>query len=476
MRSLLTALATLAAVPVAAQSPVVSEPESREAVSLTVYNGGFAVVREVRPLVLQRGVQAVRFEGVPARIDPTSLSLASLTAPGALSVLEQNYQYNLIGTNSVLDAAVGQRVRLVRQFGERTVIEEGVLISQPGQGRIIELDDGRVLIDPEGTIELLTRPAGLLSRPSLLWRLASERAGEQRVEARYLTDGISWKADYVAVVTEAETAVDLTGWVTLTNQSGAAYRGAGLQLIAGDVRRVRDRPQGVQYDVMQEAVMARAAAPPEQEAFFEYHLYTFPTPTTIEERETKQLELLSAADVGTTRRLVVDAAGSYFPFYRRPRPGAGGATNEVSAAVVLEVENAESNNMGMPLPAGTVRVYKADRRGNLQFLGEDRIEHTPRNETVRLYIGDAFDVVATRREVSNRRISDDEREITVEVEVRSRKETAATVDVVERVFYGDWRIIESTHEAERLDSRTAQFTVTLGPDETETVRYTARLR
>ena len=479
MRLLLPALllaAVMVADPAAAQDPLVSDPETREAVSLTVYNGGFAVVREVRPLVLQRGVQAVRFEGVPSQIDPTSLSLASLSAPGSLSVLEQNYQYNLIGTNSVLDAAVGQRVRILRDVGDRVVAEEGVLISQPGQGRIIRLDDGRVLVNPEGTIELLTLPDGLLSRPSLLWRLAAERAGRQQVEARYLTNGVSWKADYVAVVSDDETALDLTGWVTLTNQSGATYPSASLQLIAGDVRRVQPtRPEMAMYDEIAPVMARAAAAPPQQEAFFEYHLYTFPTPTTIEDRETKQLELLSAADVGTSRRLVVDASGQYFPFYRRSRPGAGGATNEVSAAVVLEVENAEANNMGMPLPAGTVRVYKADRRGALQFLGEDRIDHTPRDETVRLYIGDAFDVVATRREVSNRRINDTTREITVEVEVRNRKETATEVDVVERVFYGDWRITQSSHEHERLDSRTAQFTVSLGAGETETVRYTARL-
>jgi len=467
--------AITSAVPALAQSPTVSTPETREAVSLTVYNGGFAVVREVRPLVLRRGVQAVRFEGVPSQIDPTSLSLVSLTDPGALAVLEQNYQYNLIGTNSVLDAAVGQRVRIVRQYGERTVVDEGVLVSQPGQGRIIQLDDGRILVDPEGTIELLTRPEGLLSRPSLLWRLASEQAGEQRVEARYMTDGMGWKADYVAVVNEAETAVDVTGWVTLTNNSGASYPDASLQLIAGDVRRVQPPPPPapVMYD-RAEAVMARGVAAPQQESFFEYHLYTFPNPTTIEENETKQLELLTAADAGVSRHLIFDGSGQFFPFYRQRRPGAAG--DEMSAAVVLELENSEQNHMGMPLPAGTVRVYKADSRGNLQFLGEDRIEHTPRNETLRLYIGDAFDVVGTRREVSNRQINDKTREITVEVEVRNRKETAATVDVVERVFWGDWEITESSHDFERLDARTAQFTVTLGPDETETIRYTARMR
>jgi hypothetical protein len=221
-------------------------------------------------------------------------------------------------------------------------------------------------------------------------------------------------------------------------------------------------------------MMADAMAPPEQESFFEYHLYTFPNRTDIGMNETKQLELLSAADVGVTRRLIFDGTGSYFPFPRPGRPGASGT--EMNAAVVLEMENAEANRMGMPLPAGTVRVYKADARGNLQFLGEDTIDHTARNETVRLYIGDAFDVVGTRREVSTRQINNREREMTIEVEVRNRKETAVEVDVVERVFWGDWRITETSHPNERLDARTARFRVRLGADETQTIRYTARLR
>lgn len=470
------ALAAALAVPAAAQTPVVSTPESREAVSLTIYNGGFGVVREVRSVPLVRGPQAVRFEGVPSGIEPQSLSLVSLTRPGGIAVAEQNYQFNLIGTQSVLDAAVGQRIRLIRDIGGTTVAETGVLISQPGMGRIVRLDDGRVLVDPAGTIELLTLPDGLLSRPSLLWRLVADAAGPQRIEARYLTQGLTWQADYVAVVSADETRADLTGWVTLTNQSGATYQNAALQLIAGDVRRVMPPPPP--------AVMGRAAmemdavyampVAPQQEAFFEYHLYTFPTPTTLEERETKQLQLLSATNAGVRRRLVVDAGGSYFPFYRAPRPGAVG--DERSAAVMLEMVNSEANAMGMPLPAGTVRVYKADARGQLQFVGEDRIQHTARNETVRLYIGDAFDVVATRRVMGDRRISDSEREITVEVEVRNRKAEPAEVDVVERQFWGDWRITQSTHRHERLDARTAQFTVRLGADETATVRYTARLR
>ena len=411
-----------------AQSPVVSTPESREAVSLTIYNGGFGVVREVRQIDLPSGVVDVRFEGVPAQIDPTSLAFKSLTAPGALSVREQNYQYNLVGTRSVLDAAVGRRIRLTRELGDRVVTETGVLISQPGQGRIVRLDDGRVLVDPVGTIELTELPPGLLSRPSLLWKLGNERAGTHRVEASYLTNGVGWEADYVAVVDETGARLDLTGWVTLQNQSGAGYEGAQLQLIAGDVRRVRDEVIRPQFDMAVEARAVSSAAP-EQEAFFEYHLYTFPTPTDIAENETKQLELLSAAEARVGRRLVIDATGQYFPFYRAPRPGASG--QEVSAAVVVTLDNTETNGMGMPLPAGTVRVYQADRRGNLQFLGEDRIGHTPRGETLRLYVGDAFDVVGTRREVENRRINDRTREVTVEVDIRDADgEVPARITVV----------------------------------------------
>lgn len=478
MRRLLALLTLLTAMTAHAQ-PVVSTPESRETLSLTVYNGGFALVREVRTIPLRRGTLAVRFEGVPSRIDPTSLSLASLSSPGAVSVREQNYQYNLISTQSVLDASVGQRIRLVRLIGSQTIAEEGTLISQPGQGRIVRLDDGRVLIDPEGTIELTGLPDGLLSRPSLLWQLESAVDGPQRLEARYLTEGISWKADYVAVVNEAETGLDLTGWVTLENQSGASYRQAALQLVAGDVRRVQPQrsreveTSGAFYDAV------AVASAPTEEAFFEYHLYTFPTPTDIAERETKQMELLSAQGVGTSRRLIIDATGQYFPFYRPARPGETG--EERSAAVVMTVANTEANHMGMPLPQGTVRVYKADARGALQFLGEDRIEHTARGETLRLYVGDAFDVVGTRREVEARQISPRERETTVEIEVRNRKTTAADVDVVERAFSGDWRIVSATIDGrdvqpERLDARTAQWSVRIGAGETATVRYTARMR
>ncbi len=245
--------------------------------------------------------------------------------------------------------------------------------------------------------------------------------------------------------------------------------------MAGEVRR--NQPQRMMnrdYMAMEEVQVVSARAPAfQEEAFFEYHLYTLDGTTTLANRETKQLELLSATDARVTRRLIVDAGGRYG--WNQRRPGGGRGTNEISAAVVVEFENSEANNMGMPLPAGTVRLYKADRDGQLQFLGEDNIGHTPRNEELRLYVGDAFDVVATRRIVGNERISDRVSEQTVEIEVRNRKEDAAEVTVVEPV-YGDWTLRNQSHPHEAIDAYTIAFPLTIPAGETTTVRYTVRIR
>ncbi len=333
-----------------------------------------------------------------------------------------------------------------------------------------------MLVNPGGTIELMSMPEGLLSRPSLLWHLNTSRGGSHRAEVAYMTNGITWSADYVAVINENETEVNMTGWVTLNNQSGATYRNATLQLLAGDVRRVQDGLRDNYNARGGYAMEAEMAAPAfQEESFFEYHLYNLTGTTTIAERETKQMELLGASGVGVNRRLIFDGSGTYFPFYRARRPGAGGATEEMNAAIVLELENSEANSMGMPLPKGKVRVYKKDSRGNLQFLGEDLIDHTPRNETIRLYIGDAFDVVGTRRQTASRVISGCVSEQSYAVQVRNRKETAVDVDIVERVW-GDWAILQKSHEYQNLDSRTIQFPVHLDPDETEEVTYTIRFR
>ena len=463
----------------AAQSrdTVVSTRADAREVSLTIYNGGFSLVRERRELALTAGRNHVRWEDVAQRIEPATLGFRSITAPGTVAVREQNYQYDLVSPNSILDKTVGHAVRLNRGGGERI---EGTLISSPstGHGMVIRTADGRLLLNPHGEVEVPVLPPGLISRPSLLWLLDADRAGRQAVEVSYLTGGITWSADYVAVVDASEGRVDLTGWVTLANQSGAAYSAAQLQLMAGNVRTVTDWNRRALGDraIALEGLVASAGGAQRQfaeEAFFEYHLYTLDGRTTIAQNETKQMTLLSAQGAAVTRRLVFDSRRAW-GWWGHQNAGAPSRTDPVKAAIVLELENRQSNGMGMPLPAGVIRLYKADGRGNQQFLGEDRIGHTPRDEVVRLVVGEAFDVVGTRRVVVDRLISDREREITQEISIRNHKATASDVLIAEN-FGNEWRILESTHRHERKDAGTAHFNLRVPANSEVKVTYTVRI-
>jgi hypothetical protein len=469
------------AAPLAAQEPVVSGPEATGGVSLTVYNGNFGVVREQRRIPLRAGRNLVRYEGVAQQVDPTSISIRSLTSPGAVGVREQNYQFDLVSPAALLEGSVGKTVRYtsVGPDGVRRVLLEGTLLSAPSTGGVVvRTADGRIVLNPEGTVEVGDLTGGLVSRPSLLWSLDVSQAGEHDTQVSYITGGITWKADYVAVVNEDETRVDLTGWVTLDNRSGAAYRDARLQLMAGDVRRVPEGPQALALEGLVVTGRASAAPPPPpafaQEAFFEYHLYTLDGTTTVANNETKQMSLLSAADVGVSRRLVFDEAAPWWG-QRARQPGGGAGTTGDKLGIVLELRNSRDNRMGMPLPRGRLRVYKGDRGGSLQFIGEDRVEHTPRDETVRLYIGDAFDVVGERKVMDARRVSGRAQEQTVQVSIRNHKEGPAQVAVVERL-YGDWEILRSSQPWEKKDATTVDFPLTVPPGGEAVVTYTVRQR
>lgn len=447
----------------------VSTPESREALSLTVYNAGFGIVREVRPMPLEAGRQAVRFEGVASQIEAQTLSLRSLTAPGGVRVREQNYQYDVVGTHSVLNRAIGQAVRLHPPAGSDGEVQTGTLLSTPDQGRIVQLNDGRVLIDPPGTLELLALPPGLVSRPSLLWLLDADRAGTHRTEVSYMTRGLSWEADYVAVLSDAGDRMQLTGYVTLNNQSGMSYTDARLQLMAGDVRRVAP-PAPTAVRMMEMPMPPPQADAFQEQSFFEYYLYTLDGTTTLAERESKQLTLLQADQAVIQRRLVFDFGGRWMG-----RRFGGRATDGTSATVLVEFANTEANRIGRPLPAGTIRLYQADAQGALQFLGEDRIAHTPRGETLRLVVGQAFDVVGNRRVVEETRLGERHEERVIEVEIRNRKRVPETVRVVEPM-YGTWEIRSETHPHARLDAQTAQWDLPVPAEATVTLRYTVRIR
>ncbi len=478
LRTLAALLLSAAPLAAAAQEPVVSGPEATRGVSLTVYNGNFAVVREQRLIPLRAGRNLVRYEGVAQQIDPTSIAIRSLTAPGAVAVREQNYQFDLVSPNALLEKSVGKTVRYVSldDRGVRRVVVEGTLLSPPSSGGVVvRTADGRFVLNPYGTVEVGDVAAGLVSRPSLLWTLDATQAGEHDTQVSYIANGISWKADYVAVVRDDESRVDLTGWVTLDNRSGAAYRDARLQLMAGDVRRIAEGYAAAEVQARSRVPMA---APPQpafaQEAFFEYHLYTLDGTTTVANNETKQMSLLAATDVGVTRRLVFDVAAPWWASRAR-RPGDGTSTTGDKLGIVLEVRNTRENRMGMPLPRGKVRVYKGDRTGNLQFIGEDLVDHTPQGETVRLYIGDAFDVVGERRVMDTRQVSERVQEQTVQVTIRNHKEGPAQVSVVEHL-QGDWEILRSSHRSEKKDATTVEFPLTVPQGGEVVVTYTYRWR
>jgi hypothetical protein len=492
LRNLLVCLSLLmgAAMALEAQNVVTSTAKDTKGVSLTIYNQNFAVVRENRQISLKEGVNFVRYEDVAAQIDPTSISFKSLTAPNAVAVREQNYQYDLLNPTSILNKSVGKTVRFKQVHPDGKVeILEGTLLNPPTamvgqtdaggggtvyQGLVMRLKDGRIVLNPTGQIELTELPEGLVSRPSLLWKLDVDKAGTHDTQVSYIANGITWKADYVAVVSKDESMVDLTGWVTIDNRSGATYSDAQLQLLAGDVRRVQVAPGmgGVPMDAI---ALRRAEAPQfQEEAFFEYHLYTLQGTTRVRDNETKQMTLLTASDVKVTRKLVLDA-GRWWWIQGIRSPGMGSDTENVKLNIVVELRNTKENNMGMPLPKGKVRLYKADDRGNLQFLGEDLIDHTPKDELVRLYIGDAFDVVGERKRTDYKQISDRVIEETYEITVRNRKETDADVWIVEH-FWGEWQILNNSHPYNKLDAHTVEFPVKVERNGAVKVTYTVRMR
>jgi hypothetical protein len=456
----------------------VSTPSSTE---LTIYNQGFGFVKEVRSLDLKLGRQTVSVEDVSALIDPTSVGIRSLTDKSSFNVLEQNYQYDLISPEAILNKSVGQRVRFIRTIGNARDVLEGVLLNSPTaivaasdggsqrtySGMVIKTDDGRVVLDPTGEVEVEQVPVGLISKPTLMWDLVAQRSGANSVELSYITQGLKWDANYVMTLGAGNKA-DLQGWVTLDNQSGTTYSDAKLKLLAGDVNVAQTprafRGLGGGFG----GKMAESAPQFQEQSLFEYHLYSLQRPATVRNKETKQISLLEAKDVPYTTKLVVDSMEGFSGFV--PSEGEAG-TGNIKPVVRLTFKNDQASNLGMPLPKGKFRIYQRDNEGSVQLLGENQIDHTPRNEQLSLIVGRAFDVVATRKRTNYKRISDHEFQESFEIEVRNRKVTPQTVYVLER-HWGDWRILEKSHEFTKLDSEAIQFEVALQPNEVQTVKYT----
>lgn len=444
-------------------------------VDITVYNQNVALVKDKRILSLKSGTNEVRFADVAAQIDPTSVQFNSLTDPSGTRVIEQNYAYDIVGSQKILQKYLDQNISLVTEDGTKY---SGKLLSG-ADDVILQADDGQVTtvkLARVREVKFPQLPGGLITKPTLIWLVNSSRDGNQDAQVTYMTNGINWKANYVALVNKDDTAMNVNGWVTIDNQSGAAYEDANLKLVAGDVRRVT--PQPVARDGVFAAPTAAAQKSEQQftqQDFFEYHLYSLQRPTTIHNRETKQIEFTNAASVGINKLFVYDGAGQ-FRFYGYPVIDSGyGRSTETKVATMLEFKNAEQNKMGMPLPKGTIRVYKADADGGSQFIGEDNIDHTPKDEMIRLNIGNAFDIVGERTQMKFNKISDRVIEESFQIKIRNHKKEAVEVRAVERLYrWSNWQVIQTTQDYIKLDAQTIEYRVKVAPDGEGVVNYTVR--
>jgi hypothetical protein len=442
-----------------------STAADRESVTITVYNQNFGLVREVRVVDLARGRVALEFGDVASAIQTETVHISPLG--GRLRILEQNYQYDLLNPQKLLEKYVGRTVRVYR-FNPETEREEAIeaeVLAVNG-GPILRIGD-EITFNYPGRFAFPEVPDNLISEPTLVW-LADSGSDRQRVEVSYLTQSLNWKADYVMVIDKDDRIGDLTGWVTLTNNSGATYDNAQLKLVAGDVQRVGGR-QNMMKRAMAVAESAADAAGFVEEGFFEYHLYTLGRPTTVKNNEQKQVTLLEASDFGIKKHLIFYGASYYY------RGSYGYVESNTKIGVYLDFDNSEKNQLGMPLPGGVVRVYKADKSGAQQFIGEDRIDHTPRDERIRIKTGEAFDVVGDRRQMNYEVLSSCVSESTWEVELRNHKDEDVEVEVVEPVG-GDWDLIRSSHRATKLDAHTFKFDVDVPARDSTKIEYTVRVR
>jgi hypothetical protein len=474
---LVATLCALLPITAAAQiAQLTTTARDRKSVNVTVYNSNIGLVRETRALVLPAGRVALRFSDVAAQISPETVHLASLTAVDSLSILEQNYQYDLLNPSKLLDKYVGREVTLVlRRFENNTEVltpVQATLLSN-NAGQVWRIN-GQIVINPANIIE--TRfpdlPQNLVATPTLVWDVESGQSGAQTVEASYLTRGINWKADYVLVVNADDTRGDAQGWVTLTNQSGVGFDDARLQLVAGDVNRVSNINDEILAGARRPDAQPRSATAPQfqEQSFFEYHLYTLQRPASIREQETKQVSLLEASGFTVSKDFVINGQPYYYQNYTSV-----GAPIKEKVGVFIQFSNSQQNHLGMPLPAGTIRLYKKDDRGGQQFIGEDRIDHTPKDEDVRVKVGDAFDIVAERKLMDYKVISDYVYDYAYEIKIRNHKQGPVTV-IVNEPIGGDWKMISSSHRAQKTAAFAARFEVPVAKDGETKLTYRVRIK
>lgn len=446
----------------------------QQEVAVTIYNNNLALVKDQRKLTLASGQVALAFRDVSAQMRPETALLRSISAPGSLSVIEQNFDFDLLTPQKLLEKYVGKTVGIIRMnpaTGVETREEAQVLSAQ--NGTVFKIGE-RIETGMPGRIVYGELPANLRDRPTLVMSLNNSRTSAQNVELSYLTGGLGWKADYVVELNATDDKLDMSGWVTLSNTSGASYRNAKLQLVAGDVNQVRRNEPVAINEVRSFARAAPVAAKMAEESLFEYHLYTLDRPTTIAENQTKQVALLSAANVPVRKEFLLAGNDYYY------QSSYGDIGQKLKIGVFIELENKDSSHLGMPLPKGIIRVYKKDAAGNAQFVGEDNMDHTPKNEKVRLKLGDAFDVTADKKQTDFKKVAGNSKynysfESAYEIVLKNAKKEAVTIKVQEPMP-GDWNVISESHPHTKGASNTAVWNVTVPAEGKTTLTYRALVR
>ncbi len=451
-----------------------SSASEQQQVAVTIYNGDLALVKDERKVKLKAGINSLAWRDVSAQIRPETALLRSTSNPASFSLLEQNFDFDLLTPEKLLEKYVGKNVNLIKT-NPSTGVEstESATVLSANNGVVLKIGD-RIETGFPGRISYPDVPSNLRDRPTLVVQLNNKLANEQTLELSYLTGGLNWKADYVAELNSSEDKLDLSGWVTLSNTSGASYKNAKLQLVAGDVNRVREEVMRPMVKAMRMEAVADAAAPMQEEGLLEYHLYSLDRPTTIAENQSKQVALLAASGVTAHKELVLRGADYYY------QSSYGDLGQKMKVSVFIDFDNKEANKLGLPLPKGTIRVYKKDSQGNAQFVGEDHIDHTPKNENVRLKLGEAFDITADKKQTDFKKLPNPAKgnslfESAYEITLKNAKKEKVTVTVIEPIP-ADWKILKENQPSNKASSNTAVWKIDVPAEGKTTLNYRVQVK
>ena len=453
---------------------VLSSLSDQKNVAITIYNNNLALVKDQRKIKLNNGLNILALRDISALIRPETALLRSISHALSLSTLEQNFDFDLLTPQKLLEKYVGKQVTIIKTNPANGIeTSEQAYVLSANNGVVMKIGN-RIETGIPGRIVYDDVPENLRDRPTLVTKLNSKAAAEHTLELSYLTTGLGWKADYVAELNAKEDRIDLSGWVTLTNTSGATYNNARLQLVAGDVNRVQDdypRPMTLRKNI---EVAADTASEMTEESLLEYHLYTLEHPTTISENQTKLVALLSASNVPARKELLLRGADYYYS------SSYGDLGQKMKVGVFVEFDNKEASKLGLPLPKGIMRVYKNDNQGNAQFVGEDRIEHTPKNETIRLKLGEAFDVTADKKQTDFKTLPRPAKgnnmfESSYEITLKNAKKEHVMVTIQEPIP-GEWKIIKESHPSHKASSNIALWKIEIPAEGKATLTYRVQVK